>query len=110
VNDEDRRVATLAALFAPERAQSLLGRLGGPCIGGASKYVARLTSAARRDRLDALTMTLSIDPAAVRARAEAAASTERRRLASILRALGMGGAPPAAAALVLRLCRERLGC
>jgi hypothetical protein len=110
VNEHDRRVATLAALFAPERAPSLLARLAPPADVEAPAHAARLAGGSRRDRLEALAATLAVDAAAVRIRAEGAASTERARVATILRALGTGGAAPAAAPLVLRLCRERIGC
>jgi hypothetical protein len=107
--EEDRRVATLAALFAPDRAASLLARLAPPADVDAVSYAVRLAGVSRRDRIEALTVVLSVDATALRARADAAASTERARLATILKALGMGGAAPRAAALVLRLCRERIG-
>jgi hypothetical protein len=109
VIEEDRSVATLAALFAPDRAPSLLARLAPPADIDAASYAVRLAGVSRKDRLEALAVVLSVDAAALRARAETAASTEKARLATILRALGVGGTAPAAAALVLRLCRERIG-
>jgi len=107
--DPDRRLATLAAVFAPERAAALLERLGTPGAGEASAHAARLAAAPRPERLQALSRALAAD-SAVRARAEAAARLERTRVASLIRALASGTAAlDAPSPFVLRLCRERLG-
>ncbi len=109
MNDPDRRLATLVAVFAPKRATALLGRLGIAAAGEASAHAARLAAAPRQDRIQALSRALAEDPS-VRARAEAAARLERPRIASVIRALAAGIAfPDAPSPIVVRLCRERMG-
>jgi hypothetical protein len=105
-----RRVAALAAVFAPKRAGTLLALLAGADAGGALADAVALAGASRRERLAALAAALSSDPVETGARAAAAAATERTRVAALLRALAAGDAvtPPASAAIV-RLCREAIG-
>jgi hypothetical protein len=105
-----RRIAVLAALFAPERAGALLARLGAAEAPDAAAHAARLASAPRRDRLRALALALAVEPESASARAEAAASAERPRLAALLRCLAAGFPPaPAVSAAIVRVCRERIG-
>jgi hypothetical protein len=109
VNDGDRRLVALAALFAPASAQALLGR----AAGGAADLpaqAARLAGAPRRERLRTLAAALAVDTAAARRRADVATALERPRVAAVLRAVA-GGAPHgvAVSAPLVRLCRERVG-
>jgi hypothetical protein len=110
VNERDRRVATLAALFAPDRARSLLARLPSPSNDAAQAHAAELATLSRHRRLNALAMALAVDAAGIHAGAAAAASRERARLAALLTTLAAGGPQPVADAVIVRLCRERIGC
>jgi hypothetical protein len=110
LNERDRRVATLAVLFAPDRAPSLLARLTAPGDRDAVAHAAELASLSRRDRLGALATALAVDAARIHACAEAAASSEGTRLATLLRTLAAGRPEPRAAPILVRLCRERVGC
>ncbi len=110
MTEADRRVATLAAVLAPERAAAILARLRTPEAAEASAHAVRLAAAPRRERLQALSRALAPDPAALRARADAAARAERSRVASLMRALAAGTAgTDGPSAIILRLCREKLG-
>lgn len=110
MTEADRTVATLAAVFASDRAAAMLARLAIPVAAEASTHAARLAASSRRERLEALSAVLAPDPAAVRARVDAVAPLERSRVASLMRALAVGPwATGAASPLVLRLCRERMG-
>lgn len=105
----DRRVATLAAVFAPAAASSLLARYAGE--GGAElvAHAARLVSAPRAERLRALAAALTPDAGLALAAAEEAAPGERPRVAAVLRSVASGAAPAAnASPVLLRLCRERI--
>jgi hypothetical protein len=100
-----RRMAALAALFAPDVPWALLDPSGDAAPDGA-----RLVGASRTERLRALAESLATDPAAARARSEAAAVLERPAVAEVLRVLGAGGAPgPGTSRALVRLCRERIG-
>jgi hypothetical protein len=55
-------------------------------------------------------MALAVDAAGIHAGAAAAASRERARLAALLTTLAAGGPQPVADAVIVRLCRERIGC
>jgi hypothetical protein len=103
------RLATLAALFAPGSASSLLARLDRASASAALAHAVRLAAAPRAERLAALAAALAND-GDFRARAAAAASRERPALAARLRRLGEGLPPEEIASPALRrLCRERLG-
>lgn len=107
---ERLRLATLAALLAPERAVTLLARVSGADGPELVAFATALSARERGERLRALAGTLaSPPPAARRARALTLAAAERPRIAG--RLLATGGAPavpgPVAAALE-RLLRERL--
>ncbi len=106
----DRRLAALAALFAPGSAVALLARLGGAGRADPVGYAARLAAAPRRDRLAALSAAVAIDPDVAHARAEAVATAERPRVAALLRTLAAGGGADAGVSpALIRLCRERIG-
>lgn len=109
MTEADLRVATLAALFAPASAASLLGRIGGAGATSAVAHASQLAGAPRRVRLDALAAALLADRPACHAAAEAAARLERPRVAALLLALAAGTPTPEVAPALLRLCRERLG-
>lgn len=109
MTDPDRRVATLAVLLAPDRAEALLSRLGTAGAADAAAHARQLAARPRRERLQALAASLAIDGPELRASAAAAASSERPRVATVLRALGADGGFGGAAPVVLRLCRERIG-
>jgi len=108
----DRRLAALAAIFAPERARTLLARLdvpSGPDLARAAEALAR---APRRERLVALGAAI-----AAPARGDAFRTLlrgERERLAAALVAAADptvvrdGAGPPARSPLLARLCVERL--
>lgn len=102
------RLAALAALFCPDRAAALLGRLAGPEAPDAAAGAALLAAAPRRERLHALAAALGDGAAGVRARALAAAPLERPRLAAALRRLAHG-ACDGGAPLLRRALRERIG-
>lgn len=104
----ERRLATLAALFAPASATSLLARCAGDAAADAVAHATRLAAAPRAERLGALAAALSTDAAAVRGAAELAARAERPRVAAVLRGIA-GGAPAEAGVspVLLRLCFER---
>jgi hypothetical protein len=95
-----RRLCALAALFAPERARGLVGRLA---RGGqeAAREADRLVASARRERLLALAEVLAFG-----AEAPGPEPGERPRVAEVLRAVRTG-APTGAAQLLLRICREQ---
>lgn len=109
MSDTDVTVATLAALFVPGTAGTLLARRAGGEAAAAVRHASQLAGAPRRVRLDALTAALSSSPSAPRAAAEAAARAERPRVAALLRALAEGVPSPELHPALLRLCRERLG-
>lgn len=104
-----RRVAALAAVFAPSRAGALLRRVAEPDAADAIAGAAAVVRAARRERLRALAGALASDPAEDRARAEVAAAAERPRTAALVRALARGEPSPAASPALVRLCREAIG-
>lgn len=108
MTDPDRRVATLAAVFVPTRAAALLGRLGTPGASEALTHGVRLTGAPRRERLQALSAALTHEGPAVRARADAIAALERKRIANVVRTLAEARAHHGVSPVVLRLCREHL--
>lgn len=109
MTEADRRVASLAAVFAPERAPGLVARLSGAAASEAVRHAERLSAAPREERLRSLSAALAFraDPA----HAEAAAALERPAVAAVLRALlaDRSAADPGASPLLVRLCRERLG-
>ncbi len=109
MTDDDRRLASLAAAFAPERAPALVARLSGAVSRDVVSHAARLAAARREERLRSLSEALAFayDPAHV----EAAAAQERPLVAAILRALSAGDctAGTGASPVLVRLCRERLG-
>lgn len=102
------RLVALAALFAPERAAALLGRLAGPDGSRAAARAALLSAAPRRERLHALAAALG-GRGDRRARAAAAAGVERPRVAAMLRRVGEDPSTGAERSPLLgRLCRERV--
>lgn len=109
MTDGDRRLASLAAAFAPQRAPALVARLSGACAPDAARHVAHLAAAPREERLRSLSEALAfvLDPALV----ETAAALERPAVAAVLRALSADGCTSAtgASGVLVRLCRERLG-
>jgi len=108
VSTRDRLVA-IAALFDPDRAAALLGRLAAPDAPEAAALAARLAAAPRRERLHAFAGALGSAHGGRRARALAAAALERPRVAAVLRRLAQGGADAELASfLLVRLCRERI--
>jgi hypothetical protein len=114
VTERDRLLATLTALFVPERAAAMLAHLAAPGALEASAHAASVATLPRRERLQALSAALSAalspDVAAATARADAVASSERSRIGAIVRAVAAGSfAPGAVSPIVLRLVRERLG-
>jgi hypothetical protein len=110
VTEEDRRLATLVALFAPARAAEMLARLGTPGTRDASAHAARLVAAGRRERLEELSAVLCPDESTARPSSERIASLERGRVATIVRAVAAGVTPPGdVSPALVRLCRERLG-
>lgn len=104
----ERRLATLAALFAPSRAAALLARDAAAGAVRAVEHAARLAEAPRQERLNALAAAAETDAGAIRSSASVAAALERPRIAVLLRDLAEGKTPSASSALV-RLCRERIG-
>jgi hypothetical protein len=102
-----RPVAALAAVFAPERAGALLARMAEPDAADSLRGAA--ADAPRRDRLRTLAGALASDPAECRARAEAAARTERPRVAALIRSFAAAGAGDGASPALVRLCREAIG-
>ena len=112
MTEADSRVVALAAALARERAGALLSRLGTPGAADARAEGARLAASPRAGRLRALSAALSppaAPPGAARARALAIASLERPRIARIVVAAADRSAEPGAAAVLVRLCRERTG-
>jgi len=105
----DRRLAALAALFAPGRAAALLARRGDPDAARGVEHAARLASASRRDRLSSLAAAIAADAEPAHAWAVGAASLERPRVGALLRALASGASVTGASAPLVRLCRERMG-
>jgi len=103
VSPANRRLCALAALFAPERAGALLGRLGEGAPEAVREAV-RLVAAARRERLQALGEVLDLGADPCRDAAE-----ERPRVAEVLRATRAGAPVGAASAVLVRLCREQAG-
>jgi hypothetical protein len=101
------RVATLAALFAPDRAAAILGRLSAADAPEAVARAAALATAPRRERLLALSAALAREGEDAPAHHTAAAALERPRVAAVLRRVAAGG--DVASPLLRRLCRERLG-
>jgi len=101
-----RRLCALAALFAPERAGALVGRLAGATPDGA-REAGRLVASARRERLRALAEALTL--ALPGPDAEALAASERPAVAAVLRAVAAGLPAGVASPALVRLCRERLG-
>jgi hypothetical protein len=102
VTGADRRLAALAALFAPEDASALLAGLGEPFADDVARRVARLAEAPRQERLAALGAALASDgpdPAG-------AAGGERPRVAAALRRVASGSATEARA--LRRLVAERV--
>ena len=106
MSDDDRMIAALAAIFAPDRASALAARLPAAVAADVSREAARLAAAARRERLDALAaaMAAPADPG----RVSTAVRLERPSVSRVLRAVA-DGAGDAAAPLLVRLCRERIG-
>lgn len=105
-----RRVAALAAVFAPSTAGALLARMADPDAADALAGAGALASASRRDRLRALAGALAADPELGRARADGAVASERPRVAALLRAVAAGEpSPPGASPVLVRLCREAIG-
>jgi hypothetical protein len=98
-----RRLCALAALFAPERAAALLGRLG-EGAPEAKREAGRLVAAARRERLLALGEVLDLG-----LEAPAVAAEERPRVAEVLKAVRAGAPAGAVSAVLVRLCREQPG-
>lgn len=109
MTSHERRLAALAAVFAPGRAEALLRRSAGPASAEAIAFAVGLAAAPRRERLEALARALAPDGAGVRAQAHRVAQLERPRVAALLRALGEGESPGEALPLLVRLCRERIG-
>jgi len=112
VSERDRLLASMAALFAPERASAMLARLAAPGARAASAHAASLATLPRRERLQGLSAALAavLAPDATAVRSEAVASLERSRISGIVRAVaGASVAPGAVSPIVLRLVRERLG-
>jgi hypothetical protein len=105
----ERRLAALAALFTPGRAAVLLGRVRAAGASGTVAHAERLAAATRRERLQALAAAMTVETESARARAEDAAELERPRIAALLRGLEAGATSPAASAVLLRICRERIG-
>jgi hypothetical protein len=110
VTADDRRLAALAALFAPARAAALLGRRS----SGADEVAAlagRLAAIDRRARLEEASLALAPQEESRAPEAsEEIALRERRRVAGVLRSLATGVAvPPEVSPALVRLCRERLG-
>jgi hypothetical protein len=106
MNAADRRLAALAALFAPDRARALLARLddsGGSALLAAAEALAH---APRRDRLAALGAAI---PAPARDDAwRDLLSRERGRVAVVLAAVAEQAGATQAPTVLLRLCIERL--
>jgi hypothetical protein len=109
VTSRSRRIAALAAVFAPARAGALLARLSDADAADAIDGAAALSASSRRDRLRALAGALAVDPGERRARAEAAAACERAAVAALLRAVAAGAPPAGASPALVRLCRETIG-
>lgn len=105
----ERRLASLAGLFAPDRAGALLGRVRGAGAAETIEHAERLAAAPRRERLQALAAAMTSDVRSARARAEDAAMLERPRIAALLRALAAGESSRSAAPVLVRICRERIG-
>ncbi len=107
MNARDRRLAALAAVFAPARAAQLLARLGTPGSDETAAIAAELAACPRRERLAALAAALGPES---RPPEPLAHQAERPRVAALLRELELNGNPPGppAAPALLRLCRERL--
>lgn len=102
------RLVALAALFAPDRAASMLARL--PATEGidAAADAARLAAAPRRERLHALATALEQGRDDRRTRAASAARLERPRVAAVLRRAGEGAGGEEPSPALARLCRERI--
>ncbi len=108
MTDADRRIASVAAAFAPERAPGLVARMSGTGASGSVSHAARVAAAPRYERLLALSaaLTFAVDPAHV----EAAARLERPAVAAVMRALAADErAAPSVSPVIVRLCRERIG-
>jgi hypothetical protein len=106
-----RRLCAIAALFAPERASALLGRLGEGAPEAAREAV-RLVAAARRERLAALGEVLSLAMEEPGAEGRGGPYPERPRVAELLAAVRAGAPAGGAAPALVRLCLElpaRLG-
>ncbi len=109
MTEDDRRVASLAAAFAPDRAPALVARLSGAVSRDVVSHAARLAAARREERLRSLSEALALAPDP--ARVESAAALERPAVAAVLRALSADGwtGGTGASPVLVRLCRERLG-
>jgi hypothetical protein len=108
MTEADRRLAALAAAVARERAAGLLARHGAPGAADAAAHARTLADAPRADRLRALAAALAGGGAAPAHHRAEAADQERPRVAAILAAVATGVPGAGAAALLVRLCRERL--
>jgi len=104
VTGSARRLCALAALFAPERAPSLVSRLAG-ATPEAAREAERLVASARRERLRALGEALAL----AGPDAGMFAARESAPVAMVMRAVASGLPAGDASPVLVRLCRERLG-
>lgn len=109
MTERTRRVAALAAVFAPAQATAIVARLAEADTPSGLERARALAAAPRRERLRALADALVPDPGTAVLLAEAAAAAEGPRLASLLRALARGEEPPGVSPGIRRLCREAIG-
>jgi hypothetical protein len=90
VTPAGRRLAALAALFAPERPGALLAGLGEPEAGDTARRAEALAARSRRERLAALAEALAPGAADGAVPSGGAPGRERPRVAEILRRVRSG--------------------
>jgi hypothetical protein len=106
VTPSERRLAAVAAVFAPQAAARLLSRAPSAAC---AEEATRLSTLSRADRIAALSTALADPQPVPPARGPGAPDAERPRLAALLAEVAAGrAAGPGVAPLLLRIVRERL--